>query len=131
VEQTTELLDFYSGHTPRLQRFNHMPDQRHAPGTTPAAEVLPALVMVFANWVTWLAGVGPRTVGRMSGLPPRHSFGCPTWTTISDGRTQKLRLTHQPGFFTVALNPRIEHDILGIVSQFTHRQALLVLMLRC
>ena len=30
--------------------------------------------MLFASWVTWLEGVTPQAVGRMSGLPPRHSF---------------------------------------------------------
>ena len=68
---------FYSGPTPRLQRFalaSHLPDQRQAPATKPAPEVLPALVMFFTSWVTWLEGVIPQTVGRMSGLPPRHSF---------------------------------------------------------
>jgi hypothetical protein len=47
-----------------------MPDQRHAPATKPAAEVLPALVMHFASWVTWLEGVIPQASGRMCGLPP-------------------------------------------------------------
>ena len=61
---------FYSGPTPRLQRFNHPFDQEWAPATKPAAEVLPALVMHFASWVTWLEGVIPQASGRMCGLPP-------------------------------------------------------------
>jgi hypothetical protein len=65
---------FYSGPTPRLQHFEHPPDQRQAPATKPATEALPALVMPFASWVTWLEGVTPRASGRMCGLPPRHSF---------------------------------------------------------
>ena len=40
-----------------------------APATKPAAEALPALVMPFAPWVTWLEGVVPLASGRMCGLP--------------------------------------------------------------
>ncbi len=65
----------YSDPTPRLQHFEHVGDQTHAPATKPAAGALPALAISFVLWVTWLSGVTPMTAGRMSGLPPRHSFG--------------------------------------------------------
>src|SRR5262249_38963108 len=65
----------YLGPTPRLQHFKHVGDQTHAPATRPAAGVLPALAISFVFWVTWLSGVTLMTAGRMSGLPPRHSFG--------------------------------------------------------
>jgi hypothetical protein len=55
----------------------HLPDQRQAPGTTPAPRVLPALVILIAAQVTWLAGVNLRAAGYMSGLPPRHSLAIP------------------------------------------------------
>ncbi len=48
----------------------HPCDQTRAPATKPAAEALPALVMHFASWVTWLEGVTPRASDRMCGLPP-------------------------------------------------------------
>ena len=54
------LSAFYSGHTPSLRRFNHLTDQGQAPGTTPAAAAIPALVMHFDSQVTWLSGVIPR-----------------------------------------------------------------------
>ena len=67
--ETMPRPGFYSGPTPRLQRLTRA-RPRHAPATKPAAEVLPALVMHFASWVTWLEGVIPRASGRMCGLPP-------------------------------------------------------------
>ena len=60
---------FYLSPTPRLQRLTRT-RPRYAPATKPAAEALPALVMPFASWVTWLEGVIPRASGRMGGLPP-------------------------------------------------------------
>jgi hypothetical protein len=60
---------FYSGPTPRLQRLSRT-RPRYAPATKPATEALPALVMPFASWVTWLEGVIPQASGRMCGLPP-------------------------------------------------------------
>ena len=85
---------FYSGPTPRVEHFlviecrqtaaacsaaanrlnrtiqRHPPDQRRAPAAKPAARLLPALVMPFASWITWLDGVTRRASGRMCGLPP-------------------------------------------------------------
>jgi hypothetical protein len=62
-------LSFYSGPTPGLQRLTPArPGQ--APATKPAPEVLPALVMPFASWITWLDGVTRQASGRMYGLPP-------------------------------------------------------------
>ena len=66
---TTPPLGFYSGPTPRLQRLTPArPGQ--APATKPAPEVLPALVMPFASWITWLDGVTRQASGRMCELPP-------------------------------------------------------------
>lgn len=65
---------FYSGHTPTLRRLNHLADKCQAPGTTPAATELPALVTVFVLWVTSLSGVTQIDSSRMSALPSRHSF---------------------------------------------------------
>jgi len=91
---------FYSGPTPRLQRSNHLPDQRQAPATKPAAEALPALVMPFASWVTWLGGVIPQASGRMCGLPPaivsdswRNHQDCPF--RGSEHRSYPLPLDHR------------------------------------
>ena len=91
---TTPEPGSYSGPTPRVEHFlvvecryataayaaaddrlawtiqKHPPDHRRAPATKPAARLLPALVMHFASWVTWLEGVIPQASGRMCGLPP-------------------------------------------------------------
>ena len=91
---TTPAPGSYSGPTPRVEHFlvvecryaaaayaaaddrlawtiqKHPPDHRRAPATKPAARLLPALVMHFASWVTWLEGVIPQASGRMCGLPP-------------------------------------------------------------
>jgi len=40
----------------------------------------------------------------MSGFPPRHSIQLSERRLISDGRTQKLRLTRRPRLFTVGSN---------------------------
>ena len=66
--ETMPRPSFYSGPTPRLQRLTRT-RPRYAPATKPAPEALPALVMHFASWVTWLEGVIPRASDRMGGLP--------------------------------------------------------------
>ena len=75
-----------------------------APVTTPAAAVVPVLVLIFSQSVTSLEGVIPRARCRMSGLPARHSFhecgnDVRVALTISGGRTQKLPLTHRQEAF--------------------------------
>ena len=84
------LSAFYSGHTPSLRRFNHLTDQGQAPGTTPAAAAIPALVMHFDSQVTWLSGVTPRAhLALWPGF--RHGIVSEVRrTSISGGRTQKL-----------------------------------------
>ena len=79
---TTPEPGFYSGPTPRLQRLTPT-RPRQAPATKPAAEVLPALVMHFASWVTWLEGVIPQASGRMCGLPP--AIVSASWQTAKFG----------------------------------------------
>ena len=118
----------YLGPTPRLQHFKHVGDQTHAPATRPAAGALPALAISFVFWVTWLSGVTPRTTGRMSGLPPRHSFDKAVYRAALPFQGAEYRsssLTLRPGSFAVTrgrCRPRGEH--FGIVSQRTYRQAL-------
>jgi hypothetical protein len=94
----------YLGPTPRLQHFKHVGDQTHAPATKPAAGALPALAISFVFWVTWLSGVTPMTSGRMSGLPPRHSFGkavhCPA-LPFQGAEYRSSSLTLRPGSFAV------------------------------
>ena len=68
--ETMPRPNFYSGPTPRVEHFKHPPDHRRAPATKPATQLLPALVMFFASWVTWLEGVIPQASGRMCRLPP-------------------------------------------------------------
>jgi hypothetical protein len=118
----------YLGPTPRLQHFKHVADQTHAPATKPAAGALPALAISFVFWVTWLSGVTPMTSGRMSGLPPRHSFGKAVSYPASPFQGAEYRsssLTLRPGLFAVTTGHyRPVRDILGVVSQRTHRQAL-------
>ena len=118
----------YLGPTPRLQHFKHVGDQTHAPATRPVAEALPALAISFVFWVTWLSGVTPRTSGRMSGLPPRHSFGKAAYRPALPFRGAEHRsssLTPRPGSFAVTTGQyRPVNDFLGVVSQRTHRQAL-------
>ena len=118
----------YSGPTPGLQRFKHVGDKTHAPATRPAAGALPALAISFVFWVTWLSGVTPRTSGRMSGLPPRHSFGKAGYRPALPFRGAEHRsssLTPRPGSFAVTTGRyRPVNDLLGVVSQRTHRQAL-------
>lgn len=118
---------FYSGPTPRLQHFDHPSDQRRAPATKPAAEALPALVMPFASWVTWLEGVIPRASGRMGGLPP--AIVSASWPDRqiwpfrgSEYRSYPLPLDHR--FSPLLGQIRAPNSVFGIVSQDTHRQAL-------
>jgi hypothetical protein len=67
--------------------------------------------------------IGPRSIGRMSGLPARHTFRTQLVRSISDSRKQKLCLTDQPTDFTgERLQPSLAH--FGIVSLATYRQAL-------
>ena len=71
-----------------------------APGTAPAATVLPGLVMIFVQSVTSLAGVTPRIIAVCLRLPPEHSFDerqakWPWRLTISAGRNEKHPLTHR------------------------------------
>ncbi len=116
----------YLGPTPRLQHFKHVGDQTHAPATRPAAEVLPALTISFVFWVTWLPG--PMTAGRMSGPPPRHSFGKAAYSPALPFQGAEYRsssLTPRPGSFAVTTGRYWPaRDIFGVVSQRTHRQAL-------
>ena len=75
---------------------------RAGTGTKPAAEVLPALVMSFTSWITWLDGVTRRASGRMCGLPPAivsASWRDRQYLAISGVRTQKLPLTLRPPLF--------------------------------
>jgi hypothetical protein len=92
---TTAKPGFYSGHTPRLQRLNHVPDQRHAPTTKSAAEALPTLVPCSTSQVTWLQGVIPGAIANMCGLPPAIvSTNRPKAVfVISGARIQKPPLT--------------------------------------
>ena len=46
----------YSEHTPPLRRLKHLTDIGQAPGTTPAAIVVPALGMSVIVRVSWLRG---------------------------------------------------------------------------
>ncbi len=64
----------YSGHTPALQRLNHLADNGQAPGTTPATTAHPRLVMVSGQIITSLGEVTPRVIAVCPRLPPRHSF---------------------------------------------------------
>ena len=104
------------------------PTMEQAPATKPAAEALPALVMSFASWVTWLEGVTPLASGRMCGLPPRHSFSqlaASPRLAISGVRTQKLPLTlRSPLFAAPGATTWLPNSVFGSVSQDTHRQAL-------
>ena len=67
----------YLGHTPPLRRFTHdgmsaliTPGRpRRAPVTTPAAAVVPMLVLTFVQPFTSLVGVTPRGRCRMSASP--------------------------------------------------------------
>ena len=128
IDNTMPRPGFYLGPTPRLQDFNHLADLRQAPATKPAPEVLPALVMHFASWVTWLEGVIPRTSGRMCGLPPAivstNSTGGQDWS-FRGSEYRSYSPTPRPPFFTaVWAESRLLNGILGIVSQDTDRQAL-------
>jgi hypothetical protein len=118
---------FCSGPTPRLQRLTRA-RPRHAPATKPAPEVLPALVMPFVSWVTWLRGCYPSGKWPYVRAPARHSFSQLARRprlAISGVRIQKLL----PYLSTTAFRRSWGHSVatnsvFGIVSQDTHRQAL-------
>ena len=94
----------------------------------PAPEVLPALVMPFAPWITWLDGVTRQANGRMCGLPPANSFSQLARTpdlTISGVRIQKLPLTPRPPLFAApGAEFGLPNSVFGIVFHDTYRQAL-------
>ena len=52
--------NFYSGHTPSLEDFKHAGCQALAPGTTPAPQDLPALVVDSIHRVSLLSSVTRR-----------------------------------------------------------------------
>lgn len=89
----TERSAFYSGHTPRLQLLKHLADHTKHRVTSPAARVLPALVMLFVLQLTWLIGCYPE---RPLVLCPGSRHGIVSecrldaQQSISGGRTQKL-----------------------------------------
>ena len=93
--ETMPKPSFYSGPTPRLQHLTRT-RPRYAPATKPAAKVLPALVMHFASWVTWLEGVIPQASGRMCGLPP--AIVSASWQNAKNGhfRGQNTEATPYP-----------------------------------
>src|SRR5262249_35167142 len=94
----------YWGPPPSLQHSKPVGDNPHAPPPRPAAGALPALAISFVFWVTWLSGVPPRTAGRMSGLPPRHSFGKAVHGPALPFQGAEYRsssLTPRPGPFAV------------------------------
>ena len=117
---------FYSGPTPRLQRLSRT-RPRYAPATKPATEVLPALVMHFASWVTWLEGVIPQASGRMCGLPP--AIVSASWQNAKIGHFggQNTEATPYPSItaFRRSLGKYgLPNSVFGSVSPDTHRQAL-------
>ena len=77
--------NFYSGHTPTLQRLNHAADhlrQAAAPRTTPAATELPGLAIVVFPSVTSLARQRQADSRRTPSLPARRSFPQPIVSPI-------------------------------------------------
>jgi len=105
----------------------HPCDQTRAPATRPAAEVLPALVMHFASWVTWLEGVIPRASDRMCGLPPAIVSAAGENAGIGHFGGQNTEATPYPSitaFHRCWARFRALGSIFGIVSQDTHRQGL-------
>lgn len=124
---TTCEHGFYSGPTPRDEHFKHPSDLRRAPATKPAAQLLPALVMSFASWVTWLEGVILRASGRMCGLPP--AIVSASWQNAKNGHFggQNTEATPYPSttaFRRCMGQNGLPNSVFGSVSQDTHRQAL-------
>jgi hypothetical protein len=124
--ETIPRPSFYSGPTPRLQHLTRA-RPRHAPATKPAAEVLPALVMLFASWVTWLEGVIPQASDRMCELPP--AIVSASWQNAKIGYFggQNTEATPYPSItaFRRSLGKYgLPNSVFGSVSQDTNRQAL-------
>jgi hypothetical protein len=118
---------FYLGPTPRLQRLTRARPW-HAPATKPAPKVLPALVMPFASWVTWLGGCYASGKWPYVRAPARHSFSQlarPPELAISGVRIQKLRPYPSTTAFRRSWGHSVAtNSVFGVVSQDTHRQAL-------
>jgi len=115
---------FYLSAAPRLRRFNHLADRARHRGTTPAAAVLPGLVLLFNRSLTLLESVTSRLFPVRLRLPPKRSFrvrlfrldqpprpGAGEGYAISAGRTKKHPLTHPNQVF--ALRPRLRSALLA------------------
>ena len=109
---------FYLGPTPRLQDFKHLADLRQAPATKPAPEVLPALVMLFASWVTWLEGVTLQASGRMCGLPP--AIVSTNWPEARNRSFRGSEYRSHPLPFDHCFSPLLG-PILAPKQRFRHR----------
>lgn len=93
--------DFYSSATPRVQLLKHPLTSGHR-GTTPAATLLPGLVMIYVSRPGLSAGPSVGHVARGSDpqltpvcieLPFDHSFRESWDSAISGNRTKKRSLT--------------------------------------
>jgi hypothetical protein len=103
--------DFYLGPTPRLQRLTPV-RPRQAPATKPAPEVLPALVMSFEYWVTWLGGVTLRPLavcpGSRHGIVSTQGLSSP----LRDFGGQNTEAPPYPSAKVVRHRPRLARSPL-------------------
>ena len=100
---------------------------RQAPGTTPVAAHLPALVTTSTQRVTRLAGLGARD---LYAICPAFRLGIVSgpFGPISGGRRQKLPRTQCVGHSPPRPHLSAGRGLFGVVSRCTHRQALPVLV---
>lgn len=144
------VANFYSRPTPPLRLLNHLVDRellfvaaKSSPwalprrdtqcslpdtGFQPAAAVVPALVMRFTVWVTWLSVARPRTEDRVSAPPGAAQFQqVAAQRSSCHFRGQNTEASPYPSIAVVRhrLGPfSTSGGLFGNVSQTTDRQAL-------